>query len=210
MSERVLRDRTRVRAAEEKERPPGMDLLEGALRAQTAQILFDSRRIFLFGEISQASARDTCERLVAMSAISDEPVTILLNSQGGHVEAGDTIFDMIRFVKPRVRILGTGWVASAGAHIYLSVALEDRFSLPNTRYMLHQPAGGAFGPAVDIGIEAREIVRMRKRLNLVIAEQTGQPVERVEKDTDRNFWMTAAEAKEYGIVGHIIQSEKEL
>jgi ATP-dependent Clp protease protease subunit len=197
-------------AAEEKERAPGMDLIEGALRAQTAQILFEARRIFLFGEITQASARDTCERLVAMAAISGDPITILLNSQGGHVEAGDTIFDVIRFVKPRVRILGTGWVASAGAHIYLSIPLEDRFSLPNTRYMLHQPHGGVFGPAVDIGIEAREIVRMRQRLNRVIAEQTKQPLERVEKDTDRNFWMSAQEAKEYGIVGNIIRSESEL
>ena len=161
-------------------------------------------------EITQALARDIVQKLIAMADESDDEVLILINSQGGHVEAGDTIFDVIRFVAPRVKLLGTGWVASAGAHIYLSVPREDRFSLPNTRYMLHQPAGGVRGQASDIGIEAEEIVKMRARLNQVIADQTGQPIEKVEKDTDRNFWMSAEEAKEYGLVGSIVGSQSEL
>lgn len=178
--------------------------------AQLEEALFKARRILLFGEINQAVAREVSQKLIAMAEDSGDDILLVINSQGGHVEAGDTIFDMIRFVGPRVKILGTGWVASAGAHIYLSVPREDRFSLPNTRYMLHQPAGGVRGQASDIGIEAEEIVKMRRRLNKVIADQTGQSLDRVEKDTDRNFWMNAEEARDYGVVGSIISSQSEL
>jgi ATP-dependent Clp protease protease subunit len=172
--------------------------------------LFRARYIFLYGEINQAAARGVTERLIAMAASGNEPITLFINSQGGHVEAGDTIHDMLTFVRPRVRVVGTGWVASAGAHIYLARPRQDRFCLPNTRFMLHQPHGGVYGQAVDIGIEAQEIVKMRKRLNQTIARQTGQPIERVEKDTDRNFWMSAEAALEYGVVGRVIRSQDEL
>jgi ATP-dependent Clp protease protease subunit len=145
-----------------------------------------------------------------MAASGDEPITIFINSQGGHVESGDTIHDVIRFIKPRVRLVGTGWVASAGALIYVSVPREDRFCLPNTRFPLHQPAGGAGGTASDIQIEAREILRMRDRLNRIFARQTGQPLERIEEDTHRDFWLTAEEAQRYGIVGKIIGKATEL
>lgn len=182
----------------------------GFFGVRIEEALFNARKLFLFGEITQAAARDTTQKLVAMAEESEDDILLIINSQGGHVEAGDTIFDVVRFVKPRVKVLGTGWVASAGAHIYLSVPREDRFSLPNTRYMLHQPAGGAYGQAIDVGIAAEEIVKMRRRLNQVIAEQTGQPLEKVEKDTDRNFWMSAEEAVEYGIVGKIISSHDEI
>ncbi|MBW2279865.1 MAG: ATP-dependent Clp protease proteolytic subunit [Deltaproteobacteria bacterium] len=178
--------------------------------ARIEEALFKARRVFLFGEINQTVAKDVCQKLVALADDSDDDISVWINSQGGHVEAGDTIFDVIRFVGPRVKILGTGWVASAGAHIYLSVPREDRFSLPNTRYMLHQPMGGVRGQASDIGIEAEEIVKMRRRLNQVIADQTGQPLDKVEKDTDRNFWMNAEEAKAYGIVGQVVSSHSEL
>jgi ATP-dependent Clp protease, protease subunit len=181
-----------------------------ALRPRVESTLFESRQIFLYGEITQAVARTVTQNLVALATISSEPITLFVNSQGGHVEAGDTIHDMIRFVEPRVKIVGTGWVASAGAHIYLAPPLGDRFCLPNTRFMLHQPHGGVWGQAVDIGIEAQEIVKMRQRLNQTIARQTGQPIEKVEKDTDRNFWMSAEEAREYGIVGTVLHSAKEL
>jgi ATP-dependent Clp protease, protease subunit len=181
-----------------------------ALRPRVESTLFESRQIFLYGEITQAVARTVTQNLVALAAISSEPITLFVNSQGGHVEAGDTIHDMIRFVEPRVKVVGTGWVASAGAHIYLAPPKGDRFCLPNTRFMLHQPHGGVWGQAVDIGIEAQEIVKMRQRLNQTIARQTGQPIEKVEKDTDRNFWMSAEEAREYGIVGTILHSAAEL
>ena len=189
---------------------PDASAVPSLFGARLEEALFKARRILLFGEITQALARDVVQKLIAMADESDDDILILINSQGGHVEAGDTIFDVIRFVQPRVKLLGTGWVASAGAHIYLSVPRQDRFSLPNTRYMLHQPAGGVRGQASDIGIEAEEIVKMRGRLNQVIADQTGQPVEKVEKDTDRNFWMSAEEAKEYGLVGSIVSSQSEL
>jgi ATP-dependent Clp protease protease subunit len=169
-----------------------------------------TRTILIFGEINQRLAEKVTQQLLLLSTISDEDIKIILNSQGGHVESGDTIFDMIRFVKPTVKIIGTGWVASAGALIYSSVPVEDRLSLPNTRYLLHQPLGGIRGSAQDLAIEAQEIIRMRSRLNKIFAEQTGQPLDKVEHDTDRNFWMSADEAKTYGLVGRIIQNIEEI
>jgi ATP-dependent Clp protease protease subunit len=169
--------------------------------------ILETRTILLFGEISQKSAREVCQKLILLAALNDNPIKLIINSQGGHVEAGDTIHDMITFVKPKVKILGTGWVASAGALIYVSVPVEQRYSLLNTRFMLHQPSGGVGGQASDISIEAQEILKMRDRLNKIFSDQTGQPVERIEKDTDRNFWMSAEEAKQYGLVGKIISSQ---
>ncbi len=168
--------------------------------------LLDARIIIISGEISQRVAERVSAQLLVLSAESaTAPITLYINSQGGHVEAGDTIHDMIRFVAPPVRIVGTGWVASAGALIYVAVPREQRFSLPNTRFLLHQPAGGGGGTASDIAIEAREIVLMRERLNRIFARETGQSVERIAEDTHRNFWLDAAAAKEYGLVGSIIE-----
>lgn len=172
--------------------------------------LYKSRLILIAGEVNQQLAASVSAQLLAMAAESDKPITIVLHSQGGHVESGDTIHDMIRFVSPRVRIIGTGWVASAGALIFVSVPVEDRYCLPNTRFLLHQPAGGAGGTASDIEIEAEEILKMRDRLNKIFARQTGQPLERIEKDTHRNFWLSAEEAKEYGLVAHIIEGMDEV
>src|SRR5712691_10173777 len=136
--------------------------------------------------------------------------TVFINSQGGHVEAGDTIHDLVRFLSPRVRMVGTGWVASIAALIYVAVPREDRYCLPNTRFLLHQPAGGSGGSASDIEIEAREILKMRDRLNREFAQQTGQPLEQIEEDTRRNFWLTAEEARRYGLVGRVIEHQAEL
>ena len=173
--------------------------------------LMDARTVTIFGEINMKVAQKVTQQLLMLESISDEEdIKLFINSPGGHVESGDTIFDMIRYIKPRVKIIGTGWVASAGALIYAAAPKEDRFSLPNTRYLLHQPMGGAMGQASDIAIEAEEILKMRERLNRTFAKQTGQPFEKVEKDTDRNFWMSAKEAKEYGLVGQIINSADEL
>jgi ATP-dependent Clp protease protease subunit len=149
-------------------------------------------------------------QLLAMSADSSDPITIYVNSQGGHVEAGDTIHDVIRFIKPKVRMVGTGWVASAGALIYVAAPREQRYCLPNTRFLLHQPAGGAGGTASDIEIEAKEILRMRDRLNRIFARETGQPLERIEEDTHRNFWLDATAAVRYGLVGRIVERVTEL
>jgi ATP-dependent Clp protease, protease subunit len=192
----------------EEQRPP--ETMPSAISDPLRERLFKSRTLIISGEINQKVAATVIAQLLALSAESEEPITVYINSQGGHVESGDTIHDMIRFVRPRVRIVGTGWVASAGALIFISVPREDRFCLPNTRFLLHQPAGGAGGTAADIDIEAREILKMRERLNRLFARETGQPLERIEDDTRRNFWLDASAAIEYGLVGKIIDSEREL
>ncbi len=172
--------------------------------------LFAARTLIISGEIDQKLVSHVMGQLLAMAAAGDDPITIYINSQGGHVESGDTIHDVIRFVRPRVRMVGTGWVASAGALIYVSVPREDRYALPNTRFLLHQPAGGTRGMASDVEIEAREILRMRERINRIFARETGQPLERIETDTHRNFWLDAKEAIDYGLVGQVINSVDEL
>ena len=187
---------------------PGM--LDQVTRLSVAQKLFEARSIVICGEIDSDVARAVTEQLLALAAAAADDITLYLHSPGGHVEAGDTIHDMLNFIRPRITIVGTGWVASAGAHIYVAVPREQRYCLPNTRFLLHQPAGGAGGRATDLEIEAEEILKMRARLNRIIAEQTGQPLKRVEKDTERNFWMSAEAAKEYGLVGKIINSIDEL
>ncbi len=172
--------------------------------------LLKNRTILIYGEIDMALAQDVTKRLLVMDSESQDEIRIFINSPGGHVESGDTIFDMIRFVKSPVKVVGTGWVASAGALIYAAADLENRYSLPNTRFLLHQPAGGMSGQASDIAIEAQEIIKMRRRLNEIFARQTGQSIEKVEEDTDRNFWMSAAQAKDYGLVGSIVESADEI
>lgn len=172
--------------------------------------LLKNRTILIYGPIDMNVAMDVTKRLLVMDGESHDEIRIFINSPGGHVESGDTIYDMIRFVQSPVKIIGTGWVASAGALIYAAADLENRYSLPNTRFLLHQPAGGATGQASDIAIEAQEIIKMRRRLNEIFARQTGQSIEKVEEDTDRNFWMSAAQAKEYGLVGHIVDSADQI
>lgn len=166
--------------------------------------LFDARTVLITGPITQELARDVCSRLLALAQVSSDPITVIVSSPGGHVESGDMIHDTIRFIRPDVRILGMGWVASAGALIYVSVPKEMRFCTPNTRFLLHQPSGGAGGMATDIEIQAREILKMRDRLNKIFSDATGQPIERIEKDTDRDYWMGPEEGIEYGLVGKIV------
>ena len=172
--------------------------------------LFKSRAVTIFGEINDTIARTTTERLLALAGESDEPITLYISSAGGHVESGDVVYDIIKFIKPAVRVVGTGWVASAATNIYLAAAKENRFALPNTRFLVHQPSGGSRGRASDIKIQAEQIVKMRERINRLIAEETGQPYERVAKDTDRDYWMTVEEAIDYGIVGKCIRQFDEL
>ena len=168
--------------------------------------LFKSRSISIFGQINEKVARSTAEKLLALSAESDEPITIFISSPGGHVESGDVIYDIIKFVKPEVKVVGTGWVASAATNIFLAAKKENRFSLPNTRYLVHQPSGGSRGDATDIAIQAEEILKTKARINKIISEETGRSLEQVEKDTDRDYWMSVKEAIEYGIVSQEITS----
>ncbi len=172
--------------------------------------LFKSRAITIFGEINDKLARSVTERLLALAAENDDPITIYISSPGGHVESGDVVYDIIKFIKPVVRVIGTGWVASAATTIYLAADKDNRFALPNTRFLVHQPSGGSRGSATDIAIQAQEIVKMRGRINQLIADETGQPLERVAQDTDRDYWMSADEAIEYGIVSRVVKSVTEI
>ena len=187
------------------------EVVEAAKQFQFLEnTLLKRRTLTLFGEIDQDVARRTMEKLLALSFESDDPITLYIGSPGGHVESGDTIFDMIRYIRPTVRTVGTGWVGSIATHIYLAPEKDQRFCLPNTRFLIHQPAGGFGGTASDVEIHAREIVKTRERINAIIAERTGQPLERVERDTDRDYWMSAEESVEYGLVGKIINNLDEL
>lgn len=174
------------------------------------QLAFKSRFVMVFGEIDDKMARATCERLIALSQESGAPIHMLVSSPGGHVESGDAIHDMIRFVGAPVTTIGSGWVASAGTHIFLAAPKERRVCLPNTRFMIHQPSGGAGGRASDIAIQAQEIIKMRERIAKVIAKETGQKLERVLADIDRDHWMSAAEAIDYGLVSRVIERQSEL
>ena len=188
------------------EKPEAAERLE----VITERLAFKSRFVMVFGEITHAVARATCTRLIALAEESDAPIRVLISSPGGHVESGDAIHDVIRFVRAPVTTVGTGWVASAGTHVFLAASKERRVCLPNTRFMIHQPGGGAGGPATDIAIQAKEILRTRERIAKVIAKQTGQSVQKVLADMERDFWLSADEAIEYGLVSKIIESSREL
>jgi len=172
--------------------------------------LFKSRSLTIFGEINDKLARSITERLLALAAESDDPITLYISSPGGHVESGDVVYDIIKFIKPPVRVIGTGWVASAATTIYLAADKDKRFALPNTRFLIHQPLGGSRGDATDIAIQAEQIVRTKARINQLIAKETGQPLDRVAKDTDRDYWMTVEEAVSYGIVSKVVYAADEL
>lgn len=172
--------------------------------------LLDSRTILLTGAIDDTQARRVTERLIALSAISNDPILLILSSPGGHVESGDMIHDMIKFVSAPVNILATGWAASAGALIFAAAPVERRFCTANTRFLLHEPRGGVGGMASDVEIQAREIIRMRERLNRIFAAATGQTYERIVADTDRDYWMSAPEAIDYNFVGKIVSSKDEI
>lgn len=193
---------TRLRAADAEKNEKS----EAPMSSPVAQALFKSRTVLIFGEIDDKLAERVSAQLLAYHTEGDGDIRVIVNSPGGHVESGDTIHDMIRFVKPRVLMIGTGWVGSIAAHIYLGARRENRLCLPNTRFLLHQPAGGVRGQASDIQIEASEILKMRKRINETIARETGQTIARVDEDTERNHWMSAEEAIAYGLVARIVDS----
>ena len=177
--------------------------------SEISKALFKSRTVLIFGDVDMKMAERVSAQLLAY-AESDGDIRVIVNSPGGHVESGDTIHDMIRFVGNRVKMIGTGWVASAGAHIYLGAKRENRYCLPFTRFLLHQPLGGVRGQVSDITIEAEEIIKMRARLIREIASETGQPYEKVVADTERNFWMGAEDAVKYGLASKVISSANEV
>ena len=173
-------------------------------------LFFKSRSVIVAGTIDDKLAQKTVTHLLALAEDSDDPINMYISSPGGHVESGDMVHDMIRFIRPTVRTIGSGWVASAGALIFIGADKKNRHCLPNTRFLLHQPSGGIGGTASDMQIQAEQIMRMRERFDNLFSEATGQTPERIKKDTARDFWLTTDEALKYGLLGSVISSMDEL
>ena len=191
--------------------PPASGVSAEARSSFLEEKAFKSRTVLVFGSINDQSAADTVRRLIALDAASpSEPIDMLVSSPGGHLESGDTVHDVIRFISAPVRMIGTGWVGSAATHLFLAVPKERRFCLPQTRFLIHQPSGGAGGQATDIAIMAREIIKARERIAKVIARETGQKIEKVLIDIERDNWMGPEEAIEYGLISRVIQNRSEL
>ncbi len=171
---------------------------------------FRSRNVIITGQIDDKLAARAVTQLLALAEQSDDPINLFISSPGGHVESGDMVHDIIGFIRPRVRCIGSGWVASAGALIFVGGKLEDRYCLPNTRFLLHQPSGAVQGQASDIEIQVEQIQIMTERFNKLFAEATGQTEARIAEDTRRDFWLKSEEAVEYGLVGQIIRTVDEL
>lgn len=172
---------------------------------------FKSRTLLIFGSITDSVAADVTRRLIALDADSSErPIDILVSSPGGHLESGDAIHDIVRFISAPVNMIGTGWVGSAATHLFLAAPRERRVCLPNTRFLIHQPSGGAGGQATDIAIQAQEILKARLRIAHEIARETGKPIEQVLLDIERDRWLSAQEAVDYGLVSRIVQRKTEL
>jgi ATP-dependent Clp protease protease subunit len=182
-------------AADESAKPISSSLVQ--------EHLFAARTVLIFGEVTMPLAEAVTAQLLALDEQGSSPIRVVIHSPGGHVEAADTMHDVIQSLRAPVRMIGTGWVASAGALIYVAAPRSHRIALPNTRFLLHQPMGGVSGPSTDVEIEARQILAMRERLQQIFAAATGKPLEKIASDTERNHWMTAEEALEYGLVGSI-------
>lgn len=171
--------------------------------------LMKSRTVLVTGQVDQELAEKVMAQLLLLDSDSHEPIRVWISSPGGHVDSGFAIYDTMRFIESPVITIGAGWVASIAVPIFFGASKGKRYTLPNTRFLLHQPSGGAGGQLADIRIEAREIIKIRERINKMISEETGQPVEKVAKDSDRNFWMSAKEALDYGLASKIITKASE-
>jgi ATP-dependent Clp protease protease subunit len=187
---------------ESKEKANPQDFLVGKM--------LKTRTILLSGEIQKDLAEKTIRQLLLMEAMGDDPIRIFIDSPGGDADAGYAIFDMLRFIKPPVWTIGMGLVASAAAIIQLAAPKERRVGLPNSHYLIHQPLSGIRGVATDIEIHARELDKLREKINRLIADETGNPFEQVEKDTDRDYWMSAPEAVNYGLISRVITKREEI
>ncbi len=193
---------------------PNTDTSTRPANAQDSAFLeekaFRARTVLVFGTITDALASETVRKLLALDAESSAPITMIVSSPGGHLESGDAIHDVVRFIASPVHMVGTGWVGSAATHLYLGAARERRVCLPQTRFLIHQPSGGAGGAASDMAIQAQEILKARERIAEVIARETGQPIGRVRQDIERDLWMPAKEAVAYGLASRVIQRREEL
>ena len=196
-----LNDDDETRPEEQTDAPP---------TGKAEQLFFKSRNVIITGAIDDKVARRAVMQLLALAEDSDEPINVFISSPGGHVESGDMVHDIIKFIRPKVRTIGSGWVASAGALIFVGAERENRYCLPNTRFLLHQPSGGIGGQVSDLMIQAEQIRIMSERFHKLFAEATGQTPEKIAEDTRRDFWLTTKEALEYGLVGKLIHSVDEL
>ncbi|MBF9031328.1 ATP-dependent Clp protease proteolytic subunit [Rhodobacterales bacterium HKCCE3408] len=183
---------------------------DAAPGGQIGSLFFKSRSVLITGAINDKSARGAVTHLLALAQENDDPINVFISSPGGHVESGDMVHDVIKFIRPKVRCIGSGWVASAGALIFVGAEKENRYCLPNTRFLLHQPSGGIGGQVTDMMIQAEQLRIMRDRFNKLFAEATGQTPEKIDKDTQRDFWLNTKEAIDYGLLGKVITSIDEL
>ncbi|MFP4179046.1 MAG: ATP-dependent Clp protease proteolytic subunit [Spirochaetaceae bacterium] len=172
--------------------------------------MMETRTLLLSGEVNKELAERVIRQLILLESKGDDPIKVFIDSPGGDADAGYAIFDMMRFIKPEVYTVGMGLVASAGALVLLASPKEHRIALPNSHYLIHQPLSGIRGVATEIEIHARELEKMREKINRLISKETGQDYEKVVKDTDRDFWMNADEAQEYGLVSRIVTTRADL
>ena len=190
--------------------PPEKEEKDERSSSPVEQMFFKTRSVVITGEINDKLAARVVTQLLALAEENDNPINIFISSPGGHVESGDMVHDMIKFIRPRVRTIGSGWVASAGALIFVGADKKDRYCLPNTRFLLHQPSGGIYGKVTDMSIQAEQIRQMRDRFHELFAKATGQTPEQIAKDTARDFWLTTDKALDYGLLGKVISSVDEL
>lgn len=179
---------------------------EGKKEDGFGALLLDTRTVLVNGEVDQELAEKVITQLIVLDQKSDDPIKVIITSQGGHVDSGFAIHDVMHFIKSKVITIGAGWVASIAVPILFGADKKNRYSLPNTRFLLHQPSGGAGGQLSDIRIEAQEIMKIRKKINKMVSEETGQDVEKVTSDSNRNFWMSADEALDYGLIAKIVNA----
>ena len=203
MMDKMMHDLFRLQDDEEQgeDRKPDSNLIEKILK---------TRNILLSGEINKSLGERIIRQLILLEDQGDDPIKVFIDSPGGDADAGFAIFDMMRFIKPEVIIIGMGLVASAAAIILLAAPKERRIALPNSHYLIHQPLSGMRGVATEIEIHAKELDKLRRKINKLISEETGQKIEKVEKDTDRDYWMNAEEALGYGLISRIIKNRDEL
>lgn len=189
--------------SEEKEKKP-------ADNDQLMQKMLETRTVMISGEINKELSEKVIKQLLLLESDSDEPIKVMINSPGGDADAGYAIFDMIRFIKPEAYTIGVGLVASAGALILLASPKERRIGLPNSNYLIHQPLSGIRGVATEIEIHARQIEKLRNKINKLISEETGKPLAEVENDTDRDCWLDSGEAVEYGLISRVVINREEM
>jgi ATP-dependent Clp protease protease subunit len=175
--------------------------------------LLKSRTVLLSSEVSSSTARRVIEQLLVLEADDPAaPITMIVNSPGGEVHSGFAVYDVLRFIRPEVRIVCGGLTASIATVILMAAPKQNRLALPNARLLIHQPLfhGQVYGPASDLEITANEILKTKDRINRLLAEETGQPLEKVTHDTERDYWLSADAAVEYGLVSRVIRTRDEM